>query len=346
MLQVMHYMHINQVAHRDLKPENIFMDDKFNLRFADFGFAAAMQGHDGSGFLKTILGTTAYMAPELITKTAYFGHNVDLFALGIILFILYTGHPPFNTANPKDPHYRLLAEGQADLFWKQHSKSKEKGFFSEEFMDLITNMLQVNPCHRLSLADIVGHEWMQGKTADASSVRAEFAKRAARIKKDKAEEAAASARQNQTMKQGGKKVRALKMINDETEEMDELPELSLAKFDKNIVVNMDNVFYSTYRADGLMNLFEEACKDKDIKYTRDNAKSKLIFTCLKDQTDEEREIELPQEGFQAKVKFAEVDKGKVAVEFTKLAGSSDYYRDQMSWMKSVIQDYMNVAVEE
>lgn len=117
-LQVMHYMHFNSVSHRDIKPENIFMDNNYNLRFADFGFAAAIQGHDGSGFLRTILGTTAYMAPELITKVPYQGHNVDLFALGIILFILYTGHPPFNSANPKDPHYRLLAEGNAEHFWR------------------------------------------------------------------------------------------------------------------------------------------------------------------------------------------------------------------------------------
>lgn len=53
----MHYMHIKGVAHRDLKPENIMLDDQYNIRFADFGFAAAIQGKDGSGFLKTILGT-------------------------------------------------------------------------------------------------------------------------------------------------------------------------------------------------------------------------------------------------------------------------------------------------
>jgi serine/threonine protein kinase len=68
MLQVCHYMHIKGVAHRDLKPENIMLDSDFNVRFADFGFAAPIQGRDGSGFLKTILGTTAYMAPELIMK--------------------------------------------------------------------------------------------------------------------------------------------------------------------------------------------------------------------------------------------------------------------------------------
>lgn len=135
-------MHIKGISHRDLKPENIMLDDKFNVRFADFGFAAPMAGRDGSGFLKTILGTTAYMAPELILKQQYQGHSVDLFALGIILFILYSGHPPFNSAHPNDPHYKLLAEGKADLFWNQHSRNKPTGFWSEEFKDLITNMLQ------------------------------------------------------------------------------------------------------------------------------------------------------------------------------------------------------------
>ena len=166
MLQVMHYMHINGVTHRDLKPENIMLDSKYNIRFADFGFAAPMQGRDGSGFLKTNLGTTAYMAPELILKKSYQGNAVDLFALGIILFILYTGHPPFNSANPNtDAHYKLLCEGKADLFWKQHSRNKTEGFFSEEFKDLITNMLQLDPVARLSLADIAGHAWMKGTLA-------------------------------------------------------------------------------------------------------------------------------------------------------------------------------------
>lgn len=71
MLQIMHYMHFNGITHRDLKPENIMLDGKFNIRFADFGFAAPASGRDGSGWLKTNLGTTAYMAPELINKQVY-----------------------------------------------------------------------------------------------------------------------------------------------------------------------------------------------------------------------------------------------------------------------------------
>lgn len=96
----MHYIHVNGVAHRDLKPENIMLDDDFNIRIADFGFAAPIQGKDGSGFLRTSLGTQSYMAPEILLKEPYQGHVVDLFALGIILFIMYSGHPPFASAHP------------------------------------------------------------------------------------------------------------------------------------------------------------------------------------------------------------------------------------------------------
>ncbi len=117
MLQIMHYMHIKGFCHRDLKPENMMLDAQYNIRFADFGFSAPIQGRDGSGFLKTILGTSAYMAPKLIQKRNYQGHMVDLFALGIILFILLAGHPPFNHAHVEDPHYKLLYMNRADLFW-------------------------------------------------------------------------------------------------------------------------------------------------------------------------------------------------------------------------------------
>ena len=163
MLQAMHYVHSRGIAHRDLKPENIMLDKDFNVKIADFGFAAPIEGRDGSGFLKTVLGTQSYMAPEILDRSPYQGHVVDLFALGIILFILYAGHPPFNNAEPRDPYYKLLATNRADLFWKTHSGRKPKDFFSEEFKDLITNMLQLMPHQRLSIADVIGHPWMQGQ---------------------------------------------------------------------------------------------------------------------------------------------------------------------------------------
>lgn len=133
----------------------------FNLKIADFGFAAPIAGRDGSGHLKTKLGTESYMAPEIHARKPYSGASVDLFASAIILFIMFTQHPPFTKAEPSDPFYRLLCANRADLFWKAHSKNKPNGldFFSEDFRNLITSMLQYDPSHRLSMAEVKAHPW-------------------------------------------------------------------------------------------------------------------------------------------------------------------------------------------
>jgi serine/threonine protein kinase len=59
------HVHGSKITHRDLKPENLFLDENFNLKIADFGFAAPLEGRDGRGALRTLLGTRKYMAPEI-----------------------------------------------------------------------------------------------------------------------------------------------------------------------------------------------------------------------------------------------------------------------------------------
>lgn len=168
MLQGIHYIHSRGFSHRDLKPENILLDKDYNVKIVDFGFACPLEGRDGSGINRSQIGTPGYMAPEIINKQPYQGQVVDLFALGVILFIMRSGHPPFSQASEEDRYYQLLATNRSDLFWKAHSNSQGKGqgYYTEEFKDLITCMLQFHPHQRLCIADLVGHPWLiSGDTA-------------------------------------------------------------------------------------------------------------------------------------------------------------------------------------
>ena len=181
--------HSKGFAHRDLKPENLLLDDQFNLKLADFGFATLLAGKDNTGKLKTILGTESYMAPEIHMKASYYhGILVDLFAAGIILFIMITGHPPFNCAKPKDPYYNMICTNRHDRFWAAHSKKKPNGekFFTEEFKSLINAMLAFDPTQRPSIAEIITHPWFEGQTSTSQEIYEEF--KARKMKVDEAVE--------------------------------------------------------------------------------------------------------------------------------------------------------------
>lgn len=161
LIQAVHYIHTKGFAHRDLKCENILLDKLYDVKVVDFGFACPVEGRTGDGMNRSIVGSLGFMAPEIHAKQPYQGQVVDLFALGVILFVLYAGHPPFNMANLEDPHYKLIATNRSQQFWSAHSNRKPEGFFNEEFKDLITAMLNFHPHQRLSIPDIVAHPWLQ-----------------------------------------------------------------------------------------------------------------------------------------------------------------------------------------
>lgn len=91
------YMHGKKVCHRDLKPENILLDSqdrtRLNIKITDFGFAKFHDPHSEEG-MSDMLGSPLYMAPEIIKKLPY-DYKVDIWSMGVILYIMMTGRPPF-----------------------------------------------------------------------------------------------------------------------------------------------------------------------------------------------------------------------------------------------------------
>ena len=178
MLDGLSYMHAQGKVHRDLKPENLILDAAFNLKISDFGFAAPLEGRDGGGLLTTQLGTASYMAPEIHLAKPYEGARVDLFASAIILFVILTQRPPFASANPQDPHYRLLAANRAELFWQAHAEAEEgTDLYSAEFKDFFSKNMALNPKQRPTIDDIRAYPWMQGPVPSYDEIKTDFTRR-------------------------------------------------------------------------------------------------------------------------------------------------------------------------
>jgi len=117
------------------------------------------------------------MAPEILLHQPYKGAQIDILAAGIILFIMIAEHPPFTSATPKDPFYKCLAANRADVFWATYEQDLPEGFFSDDFKDLLTAMLKLNPSERPSIEDILNHKWMKGPMPSDADVVEEFEKR-------------------------------------------------------------------------------------------------------------------------------------------------------------------------
>ena len=175
MIDAFEYLHSKGISHRDMKPDNIMLDDDFNLKIADFGFSSKAASN------QSFKGTRSYMAPEILIGAKYHGQMVDIFAAGIILFIMVTQIPPFQMAHPKDGWYKFVCSNRMDKFWKFHGQNQPGGieFFSKSFIDLINWIFNFDHTTRPSLAEIKEHEWYNGPIATREEVVAEFTKRRA-----------------------------------------------------------------------------------------------------------------------------------------------------------------------
>jgi len=144
------HVHANGIAHRDLKPENLLFDAQFNLKIVDFGFSYNFNKNGMKTMMRTELGTKGYMAPEIINGVKY-DEKADIFAAGVILFIMLAGFPPFQNAVPNDWWFDKLMKKKYRLFWMAHERTAD---FSEEAKALIQAMLSPPQVERPSCEDI------------------------------------------------------------------------------------------------------------------------------------------------------------------------------------------------
>ncbi|KAG1703463.1 hypothetical protein DVH05_007411 [Phytophthora capsici] len=154
------YLHSRGIVHRDLKPENILLKTSApgaEVMIADFGFARPMNGSRRG----TACGTPGYVAPEVVQGEPY-GAEVDCWSLGVILFILLCGYPPFPGAN----HATVLDKV---VKAKYQFESPYWDEVSDEAKDLVSELLTVDRTKRLDASGILAHPWMDETRASTIS---------------------------------------------------------------------------------------------------------------------------------------------------------------------------------
>ncbi|NWX00946.1 DCLK2 kinase, partial [Caloenas nicobarica] len=160
------YLHGLNIVHRDIKPENLLVceypDGTKSLKLGDFGLATVVEGP-----LYTVCGTPTYVAPEIIAETGY-GLKVDIWAAGVITYILLCGFPPFRSENNlQEDLFDQILVGKLEFpspYWDNITDSAK---------ELISLMLHVNAEARYTAAQILSHPWVSDDASQENNMQAE-----------------------------------------------------------------------------------------------------------------------------------------------------------------------------
>ncbi|PAV64771.1 hypothetical protein WR25_26259 isoform A [Diploscapter pachys] len=147
-ISALDFCHAHNICHRDLKPENLLLDERNNIKVADFGMASLQV--EGS-MLETSCGSPHYACPEVIRGEKYDGRKADVWSCGVILYALLVGALPFDDDNLRN----LLEKVKKGVFHIPH-------FVPADVQSLLRAMIEVDPVKRYSLAEVFRHPWVAG----------------------------------------------------------------------------------------------------------------------------------------------------------------------------------------
>ena len=148
-IEIIKYLHSKNIVYRDIKPENLLLDNDYNIKLCDYGWATYFTP---GKFLTVYCGTPEYVSPEVIKKYPY-NEKVDIWGLGVLIFELVFGYAPFSSTFNEERFNNIKA---GKINWP-----KDLGDEYKDLKDLIEKILRVDPKERISLDEIENHPWLR-----------------------------------------------------------------------------------------------------------------------------------------------------------------------------------------